>query len=194
LKAFVGITGASGTIYGLRIAQELLKRGLNVYLSVSKAGKIVAQEELGIKNSNFKAELLGRFFNPVQQPIYLEPDALNSPPASGSAGIDFCFIAPCSVSTLSHIACGTGQNLIHRAADVALKEGKKLVLLVRETPLSIIHLENMLKAAKAGALILPAAPAFYHHPKTIDDLVDFLVGKCLDVVGLANDLFPRYLK
>jgi len=194
MKAFVGVTGASGTIYGIKLTQELLKKDFEVYLSFSKAGKLVAAEELDLNIKKFSHELLTRFFKNFSKNIcYVESDKLNSPPASGSAGIGYYFIAPCSVSTLAHIASGTSLHLIHRAADVALKEKKKLVLLIRETPLSLIHIENMLRAARAGAIILPASPAFYHQPETIDEMISFVVGKCLDVAGIDNDLYRRYL-
>ena len=194
MKAFVGITGASGTIYGVRLALELLKMDIQVYLSFSEAGKLVAAEELGLSTAKFRQQLLDRFFKEFSENIiFVEANKLNSPPASGSAGIDYYFISPCSVSSLGHIASGTSLHLIHRAADVALKEKKKLILVVRETPLSLIHIENMLRAARAGAVILPASPAFYHQPKTIDDMISFIVGKCLDAAGIDNSLYKRYL-
>lgn len=192
MKIFVGITGASGSLYGIRIAQELLKKGDEVYLCISEAGKIVVKEELGLVSDNLIDEIIDKYFKSIRKPIFLKPDQLNSAPASGSSNFDIVFVAPCSVSTLSNIAYGTSRNLIHRAADVALKERKKLILLIRETPLSIVHIKAMLEAALAGAVILPASPAFYINPSTVDDLIDFIVGKALDVAGIDNNLYRRY--
>lgn len=192
MKAFVGITGASGSVYGVKLTLELLNLGFKVYLCFSQAGKIVASEELEIPGKELFKVLREKYFGENTNLVYLEDDEIDSPPASGSSQIDYYFIAPCSVSTLSHIAYGLTRNLIHRAADVALKERRKLILVLRETPLSTIHLEAMLKVSNAGAIVLPASPAFYHHPKSIDDLVNFVIGKALDAAGINNSLYKRY--
>jgi 4-hydroxy-3-polyprenylbenzoate decarboxylase len=197
MKVFVGITGASGTIYGVRLAEELLKLGHSVALCFSKAGKLVASEEIGIPLSEFfHDELIQKFFSHVNTDLLkiFNDYELNSQLASGSSTIDACVVCPCSVSSLSHIAYGTARNLIHRCADVSLKEKKKLVLVVRETPLSLIHIKAMYEAASAGAVILPASPGFYGNPKTLDDIINFVVGKVLAVLGLKSDLTTRYRK
>lgn len=197
MKVFIGITGASGTIYGVRLTQELLKQDHSVALCFSEAGRLVASEELGIALSElFYDELIQKYFvdaNIDRLKVFNDYE-LNSQPASGSSSIDACIICPCSVSSLSHIAYGTTRNLIHRCADASLKEGKKLVLVVRETPLSLIHIKAMLEAASAGAVILPASPGFYGNPKTVDDMINFVVGKVLSVLGIESDLTQRYRK
>lgn len=190
-KVFVGVTGASGTIYGIRLSQVLLELGISVYLSFSKAAKLVASEELNLDLNNFFSDLKSKYFS-KKAPEILECTSLNTAPASGSSGISAVFVAPCSVSSLAHIAYGTSRNLIHRAADVALKERKKLVLVLRETPLSLVHIRAMLQVSEAGAIVLPASPAFYTRPKTVEEMVDFVVGKALDVAGIENDLYKRY--
>lgn len=192
MRYFVGITGASGTIYGVRLAQHLLSSGHTVFVCFSKAAKKVACEELDLPQKGFQEALLSRFFSSTPEPVLLEEEEINTPPASGSAGIQAVFIAPCSTSTLCHIAFGTTRNLIHRAADVALKEKRRLVLVVRETPLSRIHLRAMVYCCEAGAVILPASPAFYHRPSTVEEMIDFVVGKALDAAGIGHSLFKRY--
>ncbi len=137
-------------------------------------------------------ETIARFLEHAPGATFYEPSDWRSPFASGSAKIDAYVICPCSMGTLGTIASGAMDNLIHRAASVALKEGRKLVLVPRETPLSTIHLENMLRLRQAGAVILFAAPGFYHGAETIDDLVDFVVGRCLDQLGVENALVPRW--
>ena len=179
------ITGASGVIYGYRTLQILSER-FEVEAIVSSAGQTVLKEELGKGISDLKRE-----FPSVE--FYDERD-LCAPVASGSRLTSYgaVLVVPCSTSTLASVACGVNSNLIHRVCEVALKERVKLVMLVREMPYSKIHLENMLRLTEAGAIILPASPGFYHHPKSLEDMIDFVVGKVLDVVGVKHNLYKRW--
>jgi flavin prenyltransferase len=194
MKTFtIGITGASGAIYGIRLAQEILKNGHKIHLVVTEAGWQVFKEELEWDTSDrdllieekFAAFGRERFF-------YHTLRDFNAPIASGSYQNDGMIIIPCSMGTLSGIAHGASGNLLERTADVMLKENRKLILVPRETPLHKIHLENMLKVAEAGGKIIPAMPGFYHLPKSLDDIVDFLVGKVLDNIGIQHELFTRW--
>ncbi len=188
-KLLLCITGASGSIYALRFLEKALKLNLNVECVVSEKGKKVVPYELDIPYGSFKkkfSEKGVRFF---------EPSDLFAPPSSGSylkREIGAVVVLPCSVSTLGAVANGSGHNLIHRACDVALKERVPLILAVREMPLNAIHLENMLKLQRLGALAFPISPAFYHRPKDIKDLVDFVVGKIFDLLGVEHDLYNRW--
>jgi 4-hydroxy-3-polyprenylbenzoate decarboxylase len=181
LRIVLGVTGASGVVYGVRLAEELAKSRIDLTIIVSDA----AEKVLGSEMPEALEELpkLGRVLSEHE----IEADV-----ASGSARFDATVICPCSMRTLSSIANGYADNLISRSADVALKEHKKLVLVVRETPLNAIHLENMLKLARLHVVILPASPGFYHKPKTIDDLVNHVVGKIMDTLGIESNLFKRW--
>ncbi len=181
LKIVLGVTGASGAIYGVRLASELEKAGTELSIVVSDAAKQVLATEApeGLKELEKYGKLLS------------EHD-LDADISSGSAKLDATVVCPCSMKTLSAIANGYADNLICRCADVAIKERRKLVLVVREMPLNAIHLENMLKLARLGVVILPASPGFYHGPKTIDDLVNHVVGKVLDALGVESNLFKRW--
>ena len=179
MMTVVGITGASGTIYGVRLLERL--PGRKAVIISSDAAKI-ARIELGMSMRSIEARADVRYGN----------DDMNSPFASGSVRFDSMVIAPCSTSTMSKIACGIADNLITRVAAVALKERRKLVLLIRETPLSSIHLSNMERLSLAGATIMPASPAFYPMPKDVDDMVNFMVGRVLDELGMDNDLYMRW--
>ena len=185
-KYVLCITGASGVRYGLKILRELSKNN-HVYLLVSHNGYVVLEREEGIKKSQLR-ELLNKN-------VILE-DCRNiaSPLASGSNLIKFkgVIVAPCSMNTLACVANGIAQNLIHRVCDVALKENVKTFLLLREMPLSATHIENMLKAKKAGCEIAVASPAFYHKPKTVDDIVNFVAGKVLDTFRVKHNLYKRW--
>ena len=176
LRVVLGITGASGAIYGVRLAEELEKVGAELTIIVSDAAKKV-----------LAAEMPQAKFNHALSERDIDADV-----SSGSVKFDATVICPCSVKTLSAIANGYAYNLICRNADVALKEHRKLVLVVRETPLNAVHLENMLRLARLGVTILPASPGFYHNPKTIDDLVNHVVGKILDSLGVESNLFRRW--
>jgi len=184
VKIIIGVTGASGSIYGARLLEVLGEAypEVETHLVVSRAGRRVFLHE-----TDYDLNDLARWAD------VMHPEAdIGAEPASGSAGFDAMVIAPCSVKTLGQVAAGIGDTLVGRAADVILKEGKKLVLLVREMPLSAIHLENMLKLSRLGVMILPASPGFYFHPSTIDDLVDHVVGKTLNSLGLEQNIFEKW--
>ncbi len=189
-------TGASGMPYGVRLLQCLLAARVRVYLIYSSAAQIVAKQELDLtlptQPASSAALLAERFgADPGQLTVYGREDWM-SPVASGSNPADAMAICPCTVGTLGAIAAGLADNLIERAADVMLKERRPLILVPRETPLSAIHLENMLKLARAGAVILPPSPAFYGRPQSIAELVDFVVARVLDQLGVENALGPRW--
>ncbi|MBI3398124.1 MAG: UbiX family flavin prenyltransferase [Deltaproteobacteria bacterium] len=192
----VAITGASGAIYGLRLIQELLDRGDDVVVLISPSGFLVLEHEtnLRLKGGRFKIEKwLKKYFGKAKGRItYCPAEDISSFLSSGSSFVRDMIVCPCSMGTLARISCGISGNLIERAADVALKERGRLILVPRETPLSQIHLGNMLKLSKMGAHIIPAMPGFYHQPKKIEDLVDFVVGKILDAMGIENRLYKRW--
>jgi 4-hydroxy-3-polyprenylbenzoate decarboxylase len=193
VRVFLGITGASGAPYAARLLQALVAADCEVGISASSAGIEVVATELYGNASLPRDEVLARFTEGAGDAVTVyDPNDWKAPYASGSARVDGYVICPCSMGTLGNIASGTMTNLIHRAASVALKEGRRLVLVPRETPLSTIHLESMLRVRQAGAVVLFAAPGFYHGAETIDDLVDFLVGRCLDQLGLENALIRRW--
>jgi flavin prenyltransferase len=196
-SCIVAITGASGAVYGIRLIEELLARGYEIDLIVSPSGVLLLKEELGLdagKDPGRKiiSFLKGRNAKLKGSVRYYPAGDLTAPIASGSSIKKKMIICPCSMGTLGRIASGISGNLIERAADCVLKERGELVLVPRETPLNAIHLENMLKLSRAGAVILPAMPGFYSKPKTIDDIVDFVVGKVLDVLNIEHDLFKRW--
>jgi len=192
MNVFLGITGASGAPYAARLVRALAESGNEVGVCISESGfKVIATELYG-DHSLPREEILARFLDGVDGvAVYGERD-YTSPYASGSAKVDGYIICPCSMATAGTIAAGAMANLIHRAASVALKEGRKLILVPRETPLSTIHLENLLRLRRAGAVVLFAAPGFYNSPQTIDDLIEFVVGRCLDQVGIENSLTQRW--
>ena len=194
MRVFLGITGASGAPYAVRLLAALTAGDCEVGLCASSAGIEVLATELYGNARLSRDETLARLAEHTRGgsvTIY-DPTDWRAPYASGSAKVDAYVICPCSMGTLGTVASGSMSNLIHRAASVALKEGRKLVLMPRETPLSDIHLENMLKLRRAGAVILFLAPGFYHGAETIDDLLDFVVGRCLDQLGLENQLVRRW--
>jgi 4-hydroxy-3-polyprenylbenzoate decarboxylase len=192
----LGLTGASGSAYGLRLLQCLLQRDVTVSLMVSKAAAMVLATEvdLALPNSSLATEALLRErlgVNSGVLKVYAK-EQWTAPLASGSNAPRAMVVCPCSSGTLSAIAHGASNNLLERAADVVLKERRQLILVVRETPLSVIHLENMLTLARLGVTILPANPGFYHRPRTVDQLVDFVVARVLDHLGVDNDLVTRW--
>ena len=190
---FLGITGASGAPYARRLLQALAAADCEVGVCVSVAAIEVLATELYGDARLAPDETLQRLLEHAGGSAKLyDAQDWRAPYASGSAKVDAYVICPCSMGTLGTIASGAMQNLIHRAASVALKEERRLVLVPRETPLSAIHLENMLTLRRAGATILFAAPGFYHGAQTVDDLVDFVVGRCLDLLGLDNALVKRW--
>jgi 4-hydroxy-3-polyprenylbenzoate decarboxylase len=193
VRVFLGITGASGAPYAARLLDALVAADCEVGVSASTAGVEVLATELYGDPSLPRDEVLARFTESASHAATVyDPNDWKSPYASGSARVDAYVICPCSMGTLGTLASGAMSHLIHRAASVALKEGRKLVLMPRETPLSTIHLENMLRLRQAGAVILFAAPGFYAGAATVDDLVDFVVGRCLDQLGLENALVRRW--
>ena len=199
MRIFLGITGASGAVYGAHILRGLTRAGCDVGLCMSGAGAQVVGHELfglGPQPTLGIAEaverLVERFADPAGNVTGLDLYDLTSSFASGSSLSGGAIVAPCSMSTLATVAHGTGGNLIHRAADVCLKERRRLVLVPRETPLSVVHLENMLAATRAGAIVLPTMPGFYAAPRSLDDAVAFVAGKVLDQVGVAHELFQRW--
>ncbi len=188
----VGITGASGAIYGVRLVQELLKTDFKVHLIITEAGWQVFKEELLLETSDREMLLDELFPNSHGKLHYHTLRDFTAPIASGSYQNDGMVIIPCSMGTLSGIAHGASGNLLERTADVMLKEGRKLLLVPRETPFNQIHLENMLKVSQVGGKIIPAMPGFYQLPKTMDDLINFVVGKVLDSIGVDHQLFTRW--
>jgi 4-hydroxy-3-polyprenylbenzoate decarboxylase len=192
MDIFLGITGASGAPYAARLVRELAGAGCTLGISASRSGIEVLATELYGDRSLSRDAVLSRLLAGLEGVRVYEPDDWSAPYASGSAKVDGYVICPCSMGTLAHVANGTMDNLIHRAASVALKEGRRLVVVPRETPLSTIHLENMLRLRAAGAVILFAAPGFYHRPESIDDLVGFVVARCLDQLGIENTLSGRW--
>ena len=194
MRVFLGITGASGAPYAVRLLHELAAAECEVGVSASTAGVQVLATELYGDSTLPRDEVLARFSEGVDGVTVYDPTDYRSPYASGSARVDGYVICPCSMSTIGTIAAGAMANLIHRAASVALKEGRRLVLVPRETPLSTIHLEGLLTLRRAGAVILFAAPGFYHAGErpTLDDLVNFVVGRCLDQLGIENALIRRW--
>ena len=190
-KYIVAITGASGVIYGIRLVEELLNRDIEVHLVASRAAGIVLNEELGWDLAGGQ-EATFRQHLPEGKLVCYENDNLAVAIASGSFINDGMVVIPCTMGTLSGIAHGSSGNLIERAADVTLKEKRQLILVPRETPLSAIHLRNMLVLSEMGSHIIPPMPAFYHHPQTLDDIIGFVVGKVLDAMGIEHELFKRY--
>jgi flavin prenyltransferase len=193
----LALTGASGMPYGLRLLECLLAAGCRVQLLYSPAAQIVARQEMDFelpsRPADAKAALLARL--PAVDPEMLAVfgrEEWFAPVASGSNPPDAMVVCPCSMGTLAGIAQGLSDNLIERAADVVLKESRKLILVPRETPFSIIHLENMLRLARAGAVILPPSPGFYGHPQAVGDLVDFVVARILDQLAVPHALLPRW--
>jgi 4-hydroxy-3-polyprenylbenzoate decarboxylase len=193
VRVFLGITGASGAPYAARLLRALVAAECEVGVAASAAGVQVLATELYGEARLPRDEVLARFTEGAGDSVTVyDPTDYGSPYASGSARVDGYVVCPCSMSTVGTIAAGAMANLIHRAASVALKEGRRLVLVPRETPLSTIHLEGLLKLRQAGAVILFAAPGFYHGAETMDDLVDFVVGRALDQLGLENALIKRW--
>lgn len=188
----LAVTGASGAPYARRTLQALVGAGAEVHLLLSKTAVELVRDELGIRlgpPEEWAARLLGESSDRV---IVHRIDSYHAPLASGGLPIDGMAVVPCSMGRLGSFAAGLSRDLIDRAVEVTLKEGRKLVLVPRETPLSPVALSNMLRLSRAGATILPAMPAFYTLPKTVADMVDFVAGKVLDQLGVPNALFQRY--
>ncbi len=196
-RFFVGSTGASGQLYATRLLQALVGAGAAVDLSITPAGLKVLRHELAIDagpNGEGLVDVLSAWLgSETAKAVRAFPhDAIEAPPSSGTSLTGGVILCPCSMGTLARVSVGFSSNLLERAADVALKEGRPLILVPRETPLSEIHLENCLRLARLGAVVLPAAPGFYHHPRSIEDLVDHVVGKILDRLGLVHERGARW--
>lgn len=192
----LALTGASGMPYGVRLLEMLLKEGQQVYLLYSKVAQIVAQQEMNLMLPS-SAKETEAFFNRRYQLAEGQLRVFGreewfAPVASGSNPADAMVICPCTMGTLAAIAAGMSQNLIERAADVMLKESRPLIIVPREMPFSAIHLENMLKLVRSGAVMLPANPGFYHHPQTVQDIVDFVVARILDHLSIEHSLIARW--
>ena len=192
----VALSGASGALYGLKLCRELLCAGAHLTVMISSAGRQVIAEECGLDwqgDEKAVAHRLRAYFQAGEERLsFYGDDNFLAPVASGSNAPDAMVVCPCSMGTLARIAVGTSGNLLERCADVMLKERRTLVLVPRETPLSEIHLENMLRLARMGVRMIPAMPAFYHGPQSIDDLVGFVVGKVLDSLGIEHNLYKRW--
>ena len=194
MRVMLGLTGASGAPYAARVLRAMVEAGAEVGVVASSAGAQVVALELYGDRSLAGAGAVERFVVDHGSPAVRIWDAADysAPYASGSARTDAVVVCPCSMATVGTIAGGGEANLIHRAASVQLKEGRRLVVCPRETPLSMIHLENLLRIKAAGAAVVPAKPAFYHLPQSIDDLVDFVAGRILDAAGVEATLFRRW--
>jgi len=190
----IGMTGASGAVYGVELVRALLEREYEVHLVISDAGWRVLKDELGWNAARRGDALAAAFGNPPERGVLVHypPNDIGAAIASGSFRCQGMAIVPCSMGTLAAIAAGAADNLLTRAAGVALKEGRPLIIVPRETPLSAIHLENMLKLARLGVRVIPAMPAFYTRPRELMDVVRFMVGKVLDQMGVDHDLYPRW--
>jgi 4-hydroxy-3-polyprenylbenzoate decarboxylase len=197
-RLVVAITGASGAIYGKRLAEELLSRGKRLILLISKNGWLILQQEMNFLaqgDEDVVSRKLRAWFGLDEEDdsvVYYHYENLLAPLASGSSRASGMIICPCSMATVAAIAHGYSSNLITRTADVMLKENRPLLLVPRETPLNEIHLQNLLTLKRCGAQVVPAMPAFYHKPETVEEIVDFMVGKILDLLGVEHKLFRRW--
>lgn len=189
-RYILAITGASGSIFGIRLLEELLKSA-EVHLLISQNTFPIIAEETGIDWS-VDTEARARAHYATDRLFFFEDRQMHAPAASGSFSTDGMFVVPCTMKTLAGIAVGYANNLIERAADVTIKEGRPLLLAPREMPFSAIHLENMLKLARIGVKIAPPVPAFYHKPENLQEMIDFMVGKWLDQFGIEHTLFTRW--
>jgi len=192
----VAISGASGAPYAYRVLETLVKGGHDIFLCISGEGLSILADETDLKlkgsETDIQFALENHFKTKEGQIRYYDENYMYATIASGSVKVDAMVVVPCSMKTLASIANGFASNLIERAADVMIKEKRKLVLVPRETPLSAIHLRNMLALAELGCHIIPAMPAFYHHPKHVSDMVNFIAGRVLDSMGVENELSPRW--
>lgn len=190
------MTGASGAQYGLRLLEELVKAGSQIYLLLSRPGHIVVNMETDLKlpsrASDVEMFFTKRYKAKEGQIKAFEKEQWMAPIASGSGVADATVVCPCTTGTLASIAVGSSRNLLERAADVALKERKKLILVIRETPLSEIHLENMLKLTRMGAVMMPANPGFYFKPESIDEIIDFMVARILDHLDIEHSVQAKW--
>ena len=192
----LAMTGASGSAYGLRLLEVLLGQGREVWLLISKAGRMVLKLEADLdvpaRPEEMRAFFSGLYDAPPERLTVFGREDWLAPIASGSHPAGSMVVCPCTTGTLAAIAHGSSDDLLERAADVMLKERRRLILVLRETPLSVIHLQNMLTVAQAGATVLPANAGFYHRPQTVADVVDFVVARVLDHLEVEHDLLPRW--
>lgn len=192
----LAMTGASGAQYGLRLLECLVRARRPVYLMLSKPAQVVIGMETDFalpgRPADIEKTVREKFSASDGQVRVFGPEEWTAPVASGSSAPAAMVVCPCSMATAANIASGSSRNLIERAADVMLKERRTLILVPRETPFSIIHLENLLRVARAGATVLPANPGYYHRPQRIEELVDFVVARILDHLGLGHELSPRW--
>ncbi|TVY11612.1 UbiX family flavin prenyltransferase [Paenibacillus cremeus] len=188
----IGITGASGAAYGVRLCRFMLSMGENIHLLITDAGWRVLKEELGWDAAKRQQTIEAQFSEGTGKLEYYPIQDIGGKTASGSFLTKGMVIVPCSMGTLAAIANGASDNLLERTADVMLKEGRKLILVPRETPLHAIHLENMLKLSRMGVRIVPAMPAFYQGPQSMDDMIDFMVGKLLDSMEIEHQMYKRW--
>ena len=192
----LALTGASGVQYGLRLLECLVRADCQIFVMISKAAQVVAATETDVVLKGDAAQmedlLINRYQAKVGQIKVFELDQWMAPVASGSGSAGKMVICPCSMGTLSAVACGASNSLIERAADVALKERHKLILVPRESPYSEIHLENMLKLTRMGAVMVPASPGFYNKPASVEDMVDFVVARILSQLDIKQDLMPGW--
>lgn len=185
----VGVTGASGAAYAVRLVECLARAGRDVWLVVSRPGRLVLVDEADMGGTAEAPDLASLWPAEVLERVtYVPAERIDAPPASGSFGAGATVVVPCSMNSLAALAHGLSLNLVHRAAHVALKEGRPLVVVPREMPVTAIDLENMARLARAGGVVMPAMPAFYHRPQAVADLVNFVVAKVLDRLGIAHDL------
>ena len=187
-KIALGICGASGMVYAKRLIEVLAQEGAQIYAVASAASKPIFKSEIGVAFEDFANEISAKFENVK----FFGDFDFSAPIASGSFYFDAMCICPCSMKTLSRVATATGDNLVCRVADVALKERRRLVLVARETPLSFIHLKNMTTLAQAGAVVMPACPAFYFGQNTVQSLVDFVVARAISAMGFSQNLIPQW--
>ncbi|HEY3322207.1 MAG TPA: flavin prenyltransferase UbiX [Planctomycetota bacterium] len=189
----LAITGASGTVYGLRVLEALLRqRGVEVHLTISKSAQQVLAVEQGIEIDVQAAKLSGLGVPNLERAVYHRNDNIGAALASGSFRLEALAVVPCSMGCVAAIAHGLSDDLIQRTADVVLKERRKLLLVPRETPFSTLHLENLLRLSQMGVVVLPACPGFYGKPQSIDDMVNFIVARVLDHLGVEHDFGPRW--
>ena len=191
-SVFVGVSGASGAPYALRLLQALAAAGCSLQVSISDSGILVLAHELELGAEGREAVTAAFLERAGVEAVVYAPGDLAALAASGSSGPDAVVVCPCSMSTAAHIALGTTRTLIHRAADVALKERRPLVVVPRETPLTQIHLRRLLELAEAGAVVLPAMPGFYSRPRSLQDAVDHVAGKVMTALGFEQTLFPPW--
>lgn len=197
LPIVVAITGASGAMYGIRLVETLASLKRKIFLMITKPARLVMEAETDLKAERLAGEKFWKNIfdkKTLKYISYFDYHDVSTLPASGSYRTAGMIVAPCSGATLSAVANGSSRDLVERAAEVTIKEGRKLALILRETPLSAIYIENMLKLARLGVHILPAAPAFYQRPQHIEDLYNFMVGRVLDLYGIEHKLYKRWSK